>query len=457
MKRWISLLLLVGAVGSGYALPVDTRSNTEGRYVDTCTNGGRICRDTLAKCIRMYNDSAAVYIYHGVPYAHAERFRAPVLVDGIDTAASYIESRTVCYQRTEKADPSKQFGESHLVLKDGEASPCTEQCLVLTVNSPFPLDAAPAADLPVLVYIHGGNYFAGGGERTQTQLAGFALRERVVTVTVTYRLGIFGYFYQPDSQSVNLGLQDQLTALRWVKGNIPRFGGDTANITLAGQSAGAQSVVYCLADTARVRIDKAVVFSAPMGLTTSAATANRRTRFVRNHTSVNLWTCPADTLLAAQLYYMDTHKQAWHSLPFSPAALPQMPAYGARVQWPRQVVVCAQKDDGSMFGPKVLWPMLTGVVFTAPAKRYVRYLEKQGVETTYQLFSWAPHGSPLAAAHCAELPLLLDGTDEFWIGSWIMGDVTAAELAPRRACFMDCMAAFMRTGVWHYVPDGGAE
>lgn len=450
MKRWISLLLLAGAVGSGYAQPFDTYTNAKGRYADTCTNAKDRYVDTLANCLRMHNDSAAVYIYHGVPYAHAERFRAPVLVDGMDGNGVYILDNTVCYQRTEKADSTKQYGESHVVLEDGEASPCTEQCLVLTVNSPYPLDAAPAADLPVLVYIHGGNYFAGGGERTQTQLAEFALREQVVTVTVTYRLGIFGYFYQPDSQSVNLGLQDQLTALRWVNENIVRFGGDSANITLAGQSAGAQSVVYCLADTARVRIDKAVVFSAPMGLTTSASLGKQRTRYVRRHADCDLWTCPADTLLAAQLHYMDTHKQAWHSLPFSPTALPQMPKYGDRVQWPRRVVVCAQKDDGSMFGPKALWPMLTSVVFTAPAKRYVRYLEKQGVETTYQLFTWAPHGSPLAAAHCAELPLLLDGTDEFWIGSWIMGDVTAEELAPRRAYFKDCMATFMRTGVWQY-------
>ncbi len=408
--------------------------------------------DTLAHCLRMHNDTAAVYIYHGIPYAHADRFRAPVLADGIDPAGDYIDSRTVCYQRVEQADSTRQFGESHVVLAAGEPSPCTEQCLVLTVNSPYPLDSAATADLPVLVYIHGGNYFAGGGERTPTQLAEFALRERVVSVTVTYRLGIFGYFYQPDSQSVNLGLQDQLTALRWVSQNIARFGGNAENITLAGQSAGAQSVVYCLADTVRVRIDKAIVFSAPMGLTTSASLGRQRTRYVRRHADCDLWTCPADTLLAAQLHYMDTHKQAWHSLPFSPTALPQMPKYGNRVQWPQQVVVCAQKDDGSMFGPKALWPMLTSVVFTSPAQRYVKYLRRQGVETTYQLFTWAPQGSPLQAAHCAELPLLLDGTEEFWLGSWIMGDVTAAELAPRRDCLMNTLATFMRTGLWSYSP-----
>lgn len=406
--------------------------------------------DTLGKCLRMYNDTAQVFIYHGIPYAHAERFRNPVMVNGIDTDREYIQSNIVSYQRSFISDTARQHGESHVVLEDTQNPHFTEQCLVLTVNSPYPLDQAPDDTLPVLIHIHGGNYYAGGGERVPTQLAEFALREQVVTVTVTYRLGIFGYFYQPDSASVNLGLKDQLTALRWVSQNIHRFGGNASNITLVGQSAGAQSVVYCLADTSCAYIDKAVVFSAPMGLTTSKSLGKQRTRFVRKHTHHDLWTCPADTLLAAQLYYMDTHPQAWHALPFSPTGLKQMPRRTESIVWPKHIVVCAQKDDGSMFGPEPLWPLLTRVVFTAPAKRYTRYLKQQGVDASYQLFTWAPHGSKLKAAHCVELPLFLDGTNEFWIGSWVMGDVTAEQLAPRRAYFMDRLADFMRTGIWQY-------
>lgn len=438
MKQKLTILLaLTGfALSSVYAQPADTPS--ESKHIDT-----------LAHCLRMRNDNAEVYIYHSVPYAYAERFRQPVLADGIEPADDYIHSNVACYQRVQPADSTKKYSEANIVLAEGEESPLTEDCLVLTINSPKPLDAAPKANLPVLVYIHGGNYYAGGGERVSTQLAEFALREQVVTVTVTYRLGIFGYLYQPDSASVNLGLQDQLTALRWVHNNISRFGGDADNITLAGQSAGAQSVVYCLADTARVPINRAVVFSAPMGLTTSKCLGKQRTKFVRNYLGKqDLWTCSADTLMAAQLHYMHTHQAAWHSLPFSPTGLPQMPCYGDKVRWPKQVVVCAQKDDGSMFGPKPLWPMVTSYVFTAPAKRYTRYLNKQGVDAQYHLYTWEPRGSKLKAAHCAELPLLLDGTEEYWVGSWIMGDVTLDEIRPLRTKFMDDFAHFMRTGEW---------
>ena len=192
-----------------------------------------------------------------------------------------------------------------------------------------------------------------------------------------------------------------------------------------------------------------------MGLTTSKCTGEKRTKAIRKYLNKkDPWTCSPDTLLAAQLYYIERHPQAWHSLPFSPVGLAQMPAYGQCVSWPEQVVVCAQKDDGSMFGPKALWSLLTDYVFIAPAKRYTRYLKKQGVDAHYHLFTWAPHGSPLGAAHCAELPLLLDGTEEYWIGSWIMGDVTAEELRPLREQFMDKFAHFMRTGEWNFDSNG---
>ncbi|MGN0236059.1 MAG: carboxylesterase family protein [Paludibacteraceae bacterium] len=403
--------------------------------------------------------AGAVYTYPSIPYAHSERFGAPIVADGVALPAdvmladSGVVVRKVAYQRAYTSD--QPTTESHYVLPQHAEYQMTEDCQVLTVNTPFAYGAVGTEEqrLPVLVYIHGGNYFAGGGEKPNTQLAELAERGQVVTVSITYRLGIFGYYYDPAIATPNCGLLDQLAALEWVKRYIGLFGGDAENITLAGQSAGAQSVVYCLADTNRVSLRRAVVFSAPMGLTTSAATARKRTRWVEDYfashygEAYDVRTCPADTLLAVQLRYQEAHPQAWHSLPFSPTALPQKPCYGDKVRWPEQVVVCAQEDDGSMFGPKALWPMLTSVVFTTPAKSYVRYLQRQGVDAQYHLFRWKPTGSPLGAAHCCELPLLL-GTSDEWVGTWIMGTVSKEELEVRRRQAMDDFAHFMRTGEW---------
>lgn len=449
MNRSISLSVAVAVVLSCFTQTLSATSHST-----LLPNGLQV--DTLANYLQLSDDTASVYIYHGIPYAHAARFRTPELVDGIEPADDYIHTPVTCYQRLNISRPDIQYGESHVVVEDSTLSPLTENCLVLTVNSPYPLNDANTAQLPVLVYIHGGNYYAGGGEKANTQLAELALQERVVTVSVTYRLGVFGYLYQPDSNSVNIGLQDQLTALRWVYDNIRLFGGDAHNITLAGQSAGAQSVVYCLADTSRVPIRRAVVFSAPMGLTTGKAIAKQRTNYIRQYLhqrNQDAWTCPADSLLAAQLNYMDTHPQQWHALPFSPTDLPQMPRYGNRVQWPEQVIVTAQAQDGSMFGPQLTWGFVTRNVFTRPAQRYVHYLQQQGVNAQYHLFTWQPRGSQLQAAHCAELPLLLDGVEDYWVGSWIMGDVTADELRAMRRVAMQDFAQFMRTGDWTMQPN----
>lgn len=121
----------------------------------------------------------------------------------------------------------------------------SEDCLYLNVWT-------PARDgnekLPVLVYFHGGGFDAGDGSEGRYDGARLAARG-IVSVTVNYRLGVFGFLGLPESASEsphgaagNYGLLDQLAALRWVRENVARFGGDPEQVTIAGESAGAISV-----------------------------------------------------------------------------------------------------------------------------------------------------------------------------------------------------------------------
>src|SRR6516162_491063 len=114
-----------------------------------------------------------------------------------------------------------------------------EECLNLNVWTP---DAA--GSLPVLVWIHGGAFMNGSGSVGAYNGAAFA-RDGVVCVTINYRLAAEGFLFLDDGIA-NLGLLDQLAALRWVQANIPAFGGDPARVTVAGESAGAMSVVTLL-------------------------------------------------------------------------------------------------------------------------------------------------------------------------------------------------------------------
>ena len=109
-----------------------------------------------------------------------------------------------------------------------------EDCLNLNVWSP----ERGRAGLPVMVWIPGGMFEAGSGA---TYDGSRFARDGVVCVTINYRVGAEGYLYLRDGDA-NLGLLDQVAALEWVRDNIAAFGGDPANVTVFGQSAGAMSV-----------------------------------------------------------------------------------------------------------------------------------------------------------------------------------------------------------------------
>jgi len=123
--------------------------------------------------------------------------------------------------------------------------PMSEDCLFLNIWTPQP---RAGAKLAVMVYIHGGGFSTGSG--SSAILDGSRLAARgVVVVTLNYRLGRFGFFAHPAltketgaGANGNWGLMDQIAALQWVKRNIAAFGGDPANVTIFGESAGGESV-----------------------------------------------------------------------------------------------------------------------------------------------------------------------------------------------------------------------
>ncbi|SEE54629.1 carboxylesterase/lipase family protein [Jiangella alba] len=135
-----------------------------------------------------------------------------------------------------------------------------EDCLYLDVT--VPARAGRGDRLPVLVWLHGGGFTSGGAR--EYDAARLATAGDVIVVSVNYRLGALGFLSAPalDTAGGNYGLMDQAAALRWVRRNASRFGGDPGNVTLAGQSAGARSVCAQLASPdARGMFDRAIVQS----------------------------------------------------------------------------------------------------------------------------------------------------------------------------------------------------
>ncbi|SFK07173.1 carboxylesterase/lipase family protein [Amycolatopsis sacchari] len=121
-----------------------------------------------------------------------------------------------------------------------------EECLNLNVWTPA--DALPGGSLPVFVWVHGGSFTNGSNAVAAYDGSAFA-RDGVVCVAVNYRLGAEGFLFTAADRgagTANLGLLDQIAALRWVQANIRAFGGDPARVTVGGQSAGAMAVTTLL-------------------------------------------------------------------------------------------------------------------------------------------------------------------------------------------------------------------
>jgi len=141
----------------------------------------------------------------------------------------------------------------------------SEDCLYLNI---WTKDADPKASMPVMVWIHGGSNK--GGWAYEPNYQGHQLaRQNVVVVSVPYRLGVFGFFSHPDlvkeqsGKAGNYGLLDLIAALRWIQDNIREFGGDPANITIFGESAGATNINFLMASAvARPLFQKAIHQSA---------------------------------------------------------------------------------------------------------------------------------------------------------------------------------------------------
>jgi para-nitrobenzyl esterase len=183
-----------------------------------------------------------VRTFKGIPYAAPPvgelRWKAPQPVQSWTGVRKASEYGPRCMQ-------ARIFDD--MVFHDAGPS---EDCLHLNLWMP----ANPAAKkLPVMVWIHGGGFVAGASSEGR-QDGGNLSKKGVLVVSMNYRMGIFGFFSHPEldtesghDASGNYGLLDQVAALQWVKKNIALFGGDPANVTIFGESAGSFSVSALMA------------------------------------------------------------------------------------------------------------------------------------------------------------------------------------------------------------------
>jgi para-nitrobenzyl esterase len=222
---------------------------------------------------------AGIDSWRGIPYAGApigkRRLREPAPVTPWSGVRDASQFGTV----------SAQFHRIRLPgapVIEGSGEDC------LTVNVHAPSDRGSSSLLPVMVYIHGGGYSTGSSRDFSEQGEPFLHASPVIYVSFNYRLGALGYldftrYSTPDRPfDSNLGLRDQVMALHWVQDNIRMFGGDPHNVTVFGESAGANAVTTLMATPSAAGLfHRAIVQSAPAdAVYYPAATAQWASDFV---------------------------------------------------------------------------------------------------------------------------------------------------------------------------------
>ena len=328
-------------------------------------------------------DTAGVMVFRGIPYARPPvgplRWRAPLptrLWRGVRDAKQ-LGQNCIQHQPYSDIDPFK--------------AGVSEDCLYLNVltNS---LDKR-AAGRPVLVWIHGGGFFAGFGGEERHNGARLAKKGAVV-VTLNYRLGPFGFLAHPAfvaespyHAAGNYGLLDQIAALRWVQRNIARFGGDPSRVTIFGESAGGMSVGSLIASPLAKGLFQRTILESGTGVSIGVAPRDTaqaialkfaeslRVRGVGTDAAARLRALNPDTLLAASLHLGSPGEPRFFPTVDGwvlPHAVDSTLASGAANLVP--VIAGTNRDEGDEW-------------MGAPTRSFARLMSARGAPTYVYMFS----------------------------------------------------------------------
>jgi para-nitrobenzyl esterase len=304
-----------------------------------------------------------------------------------------------------------------------------EACLCLNVWTP---ELHPRDKLPVLVWVHGGGNVEGSGEWPPL---GPALAEQgILVVSLNYRLGVFGFFAHgaldaesPHHVSGNYGHLDQIAALRWVHRNIARFGGDPAQVTIAGESSGSLDVCNLMTSPPAARLFRGAIMESGVCVDGIDPTLPQlQTSDARLANDLGVTAGPGEVAalraLPAQQVFDAAAKDA--ALDPEPAVdgyvLPQQPATAFAEGRQARAAVLVGSNDGevSIFAS----PLVGGRAYRpTTVAAYRAWLERKFGPLADRVFAAYP------AATDAEVPLAFRTmfTDyDFGFGAWLLAKDT---------------------------------
>lgn len=384
--------------------------------------------------------SNAVTAFKGIPYAAApvgpNRWRAPQPV------AAWNGERDASVYGADCAQAPFPPDAAPIVTTPAE------DCLYLNVWKPAA--ARAGAKLPVMVWVHGGGFVNGGSSPGVYSGVNFA-RDGVVMVSLNYRLGRFGFFAHPgladEGFGGNFGFLDQIAALKWVQANVAAFGGDPANVTIFGESAGGMSMHMALqSPLARGLFHKSIIESGggrdrALPMPTMAVAAKSGEAFAPGLDAQALRALPAEKItgdlsmftmgkpdysgpmvdgrtilgssvdgIAGGVYAnvpVMVGANSADGFPFVTDKDKIFATYGAKADEARKLYDPEGKHTGLVVGTMTS----ADRTFIEPARAVARALSKRGQPAYLYRFAYAhpePLGAMGGAPHASELPYVFD-------------------------------------------------
>ena len=395
-----------------------------------------------------------IITFLGIPYAEAGRWQAPSLlpISGSEHKALATEYGPACSQTPHIVNWYRgvisDFGGDPNSFPIPEFS---ENCLNLNIWAP----AKPKDKLPIVVYIHGGSNK--GGWSYEPNYIGQALAQKeIVVVSINYRLGVLGFFAHPRISDPNFALLDQIAALKWIQQHLAQIGADIHNVTIMGESAGANNIDFLVTSPrARGLFNKAIHQSAGWAingrveLQASKTLALKLTKAVTDNPNnlESLRTYPvSDLLQATQPIYHDYYFDPIPGTPSLPK--PALEAFQSGDFNAVDLLIGSNADEWLMYlsedqtldatvaelvptqnrnavasllatktEREALDSLITAHNYVCPSLDIARYIKQTGARTWMYYFTRVRDGElarEMGAYHGAELPYVF-GTHDDWL------------------------------------------
>lgn len=374
-----------------------------------------------------------------IRYAYSKRFQKPIPVKPSSSGIIFPDKIPVCPQIISPL-VEKMIGPTHIESFDVDES---TQYLSVTCPENVPKDR----QLPVIIWIHGGSYEIGCGDMPTSEADDWVKEQDIIFVSVSYRLGLFGFLGGNEERPPNLGLFDCIEALRWIKTNISFFGGNPENVTLLGQSSGGDAIAHLMiSEGVEDLFQRVIIQSAPLGLRQNrqkmTAEFLKKTENLKDRSDV--------------LKMIDEYKKEVPSI-FKyglKAAMPFGVQYGfpplckeeeAVGMWKKRakkydVLIGLNHDEtafylktsdplnkylGTTFGQKIINKLVritTDTIYGNPAVFFAEnYAAAGGNIYLFKIFSRLKNNI-LGASHCIDLPLLF-GNESAWKSAALLKDI----------------------------------